>query len=69
MRKNRIRQSRSSIAMDIVIYTVMIVVLLVCVIPFVYMIALSFSSSKAIVNNKVILWPVEFNVESYKTVL
>ncbi len=50
---------------DILVYTVMTVALVFCLIPFVYIIALSFSSPQAIVNNQVSLWPVGFNLKAY----
>ncbi|MGI6235648.1 MAG: carbohydrate ABC transporter permease [Christensenellales bacterium] len=54
--------------LDTFIYLVMILVLLVCVLPFLYIVAMSFSSSRAILNNRVSLWPVGFNVEAYRQV-
>ena len=47
---------------------VMLVVLFTCLVPFVYMVSLSFSSPKAIINNQVSFWPVGFNVEAYKQI-
>ena len=52
--------------LDTIVNLVMIFTLLVCFLPFVYMAALSFSSSKAIINNQVdvykrqvlLLWPL-----------
>ncbi len=55
-------------AFDAVVNTVMILTLLICFLPFVYMLALSFSSSKAIINNQVSFWPVGFNVDAYKQI-
>ena len=66
MSKNRIRDK--SPLLDIFIYAVMVLVLLACVLPFLYIVAMSFSSSKAILNNRVSLWPVGFNVEAYRQV-
>ncbi len=65
-RKNRIKER--SILLDIVIYFVMFLVIAVCLIPFLYIIAMSFSSSNAILANKVSLWPVEFNIEAYRQI-
>ena len=58
-----------SVVLDVVIYVVMIFTLLVCLVPFIYMLALSFSDAKAIVNGKVSFWPVGFNLESYKQIV
>lgn len=70
IQKNRhIRRGAGSVILDIVIYTVMVFVLLVCLVPFLYMLALSFSDAKAIVNNQVSFWPVGFNVDAYKQII
>ena len=53
---------------DGVVNLVMILTLLICFLPFVYMAALSFSSSKAIINNQVSFWPVGFNLDAYKQI-
>lgn len=53
---------------DGIIYLVMVLVLLICLVPFIYMLAISFSSTSAIVNNQVTFWPVGFTVESYKQI-
>lgn len=53
---------------DGIVYLVMALVLLICLVPFIYMLAISFSSTSAIVNNEVFLWPVGFTVESYKQI-
>lgn len=57
-----------NIIFDTIVYIVMIFVLVVCLVPFLYMIAVSFSGSKAIINNEVFLWPKDFTFESYKTI-
>ncbi|MDU0199484.1 carbohydrate ABC transporter permease [Paenibacillus sp. MAH-36] len=44
-------------------------VAITCLVPFLYMIALSLSSNNAIISQKVSLWPVEFTFETYKTIL
>ncbi len=41
------------------------IVALLMVLPFLNVIAVSFSSSRAIVSNEVVLWPVEFNTRTY----
>lgn len=50
------------------IYLVMGVTLLCCVLPFLYIIAMSLSSSDAIVNGEVSFFPVGFNTESYRQI-
>ncbi|XID95959.1 carbohydrate ABC transporter permease [Paenibacillaceae bacterium WGS1546] len=50
---------------DVLIYALMIFVVLICLVPFIYMLALSLSSPEAIINNKVTLLPVGLNFEAY----
>lgn len=54
---------------DIGIIVFITVVALTCLVPFLYMIALSLSSNNAIISQKVSLWPVEFTLETYKAIL
>ena len=67
--RNAIHRGAGSMALDIVIYTVMVLTLLVCLVQFLYMLALSLSDAKAIVNNQVSLWPVGFNLGSYEQIV
>ncbi|GIP34683.1 carbohydrate ABC transporter permease [Paenibacillus sp. J2TS4] len=50
---------------DVLIYAVMFLVILICFVPFLYMLALSLSSPSAIINNKVTLLPVGLNFQAY----
>ena len=59
-------KTKENVVFDTIVNLVMIFTLLVCFLPFVYMAALSFSSSKAIINNQVLFWPVGFNLDAYK---
>jgi len=54
---------------DILIVLFITGVAITCLAPFLYMIALSLSSNSAIISQKVTLWPVEFTLETYKTIL
>ncbi len=54
--------------LDAIIYIVMIGALLICLVPFIYMFAVSLSDSKAIINNEVFLFPVDFTTASYDTI-
>lgn len=40
-----------------------------CLYPFVYIIALSLSSSRAVASGEVFLWPVEFTLEAYRQLI
>lgn len=61
-------RTRGNIAIDIVVYVVMILVLVVCLVPFLYMITMSISDPNAIVNNQVGLIPKGINFEAYKQI-
>ena len=61
-------KTKENVVFDTNVNLVMICTLLVCFLPFVYMAALSFSSSKAIINNQVLFWPVGFNLDAYKQI-
>lgn len=50
-------------------YVLMILVCLTCVLPFVHLLALSFSSSTAVDAGKVLFWPVDFTTKSYEFAL
>jgi putative aldouronate transport system permease protein len=54
---------------DICIILFITGVAITCLVPFLYMIALSLSSNNAIISQKVSLWPVDFTLETYKTIL
>ncbi|MFC4102664.1 carbohydrate ABC transporter permease [Paenibacillus xanthanilyticus] len=54
---------------DIAIIAFIVALSFTCIVPFLYMIALSFSSNEAIISQKVGLWPVDFTVETYRTIL
>lgn len=60
--------TKSNILYKVFIYVVLTFVLLVCLIPFLYIISLSFSSSEAIVNGEVFLYPKGFNFDSFKEI-
>lgn len=61
-------KTRSSSIFSALVTLVMVFTLFVCLTPFIYMIALSFSSPKAIINNEVFLLPKGFNWESYRQI-
>lgn len=60
--------SASSKALNVIIYAVMVFSLLICIIPFIYMVSLSLSSPKAIINNQVRLIPKGINFEAYRQI-
>jgi putative aldouronate transport system permease protein len=50
-------------------YIILIASALVCLLPLINVLAMSFSSTAAVQANMVQLWPVDFNLESYKYVI
>ncbi len=61
-------RSPGSVALDVLIYLVMALVLLTCLLPFVYMFALSLSDPREIINNRVFLWPLGVTFDAYKQI-
>jgi putative aldouronate transport system permease protein len=54
---------------DWIIAALCVVIILICLIPLLSVLARSLSSPDALIRNKVLLIPVGFNLEAYKTVL
>lgn len=54
---------------DICNYTLMTLIVLICAAPFVYVLSLSLSSTRAVLSREVFFWPVEFDLVSYKNVV
>ncbi len=52
---------------DFVNYLFLSIFGFICLYPMVYILAVSLSGSMAVLNRKVFLWPVDFNLEAYKT--
>ena len=67
--KAAIRESRGSRAVDIVNYILLTIVALVCLLPFLHVVAMSLSSNGAVISQKVYFWPEEWSVEGYRMVL
>lgn len=63
-----LKKSKTNLT-DILITVIITAVSVTCLVPFLYMIALSLSSNNAIISQKVSLLPVEFTLETYKTIL
>lgn len=61
-------RNKGNIIFDTIVYIVMIFVLLVCLVPFVYMLAVSLSDPRAIINNQVSFIPKGINFEAYKQI-
>ena len=64
-----VRQSAGSHIFDIIIHIVLVIVSLLCLLPFLHVAAMSLSSNGAVISQRVFFWPVEFSVEGYKMVV
>lgn len=51
---------------DMVNYTLLLLIALVCVLPFLYVLAVSFTSPAEVAKGGLILWPKEWSLASYK---
>jgi len=68
-RANRIRISRDRRMFNIVAYSIIIVITILCVLPFWLVIIGSVTSEKEILSNGYSLWPKQFSLEAYQTAL
>lgn len=59
------RKLYSMTKLDVVVHLIMIFVVLICIVPFIYMLALSLSSPEAIINNNVSFIPIGMNFNAY----
>jgi ABC-type sugar transport system, permease component len=54
---------------DIMVMLIILFTMLLCIVPLLHVIAISVSSNRAIISQKVLLFPVEFNLQAYKYIL
>ena len=67
---NRMKnQTIGDIIFDIIVALLLIVAVVVCVYPFLYVLSISISSGDAVNKGQVVLFPVDLNFEAFKTVL
>ena len=63
------RKSIGESIFPVINYTLLTLIAMACLYPFVYIIATSFSSSRAIAAGEVMFWPVEFTLDAYGQLL
>lgn len=63
------KKSKGKILFDIINFIVIVFLTLSCIVPILNILAYSFSSSQAIIENRVTLWPVDFTLKAYEYVL
>lgn len=66
--KNKIRSGKSDRVFYAVVAMILIFLCLIVIYPIIYVVAASFSSSAAVTEGKVWVYPVDFTVEAYKAV-
>jgi putative aldouronate transport system permease protein len=54
---------------DVILTLILTLVAIVTVYPVIYIVAISFSDTASVVQNKVFLWPKGFNLDAYKEIL
>lgn len=54
---------------DFFVYLILITTVLICIIPFIHVLALSLSSTESVLSRKVSIIPIGFNLEAYYRVL
>ncbi|MDR1569359.1 MAG: carbohydrate ABC transporter permease [Oscillospiraceae bacterium] len=65
---SRVVKSRHTKRVDFIIACVCLLLIIVCLTPMLNIFARSLSSSQALINRRVFLWPVDFTWESYQFV-
>lgn len=63
------RKSKSRIAFEVINYVILIAAALTCLLPFVNLLAVSFSSRSAAATGNVLFWPIDFDISAYKYIL
>jgi len=66
---NNMKKSKSRKVFEVMNFIIITFLTLSCVIPILNILAYSFSSSQAIIENRVGLWPVDFTLQAYKFVM
>lgn len=61
--------SRGRVYFQIFNYTFLIAISILCILPLIHILAISFSSSSAVSAGEVSFWPVDFNLQSYSFIM
>ncbi len=64
----KVKKGKDVIALDVIAYAFCGFIALICLVPFLMILAGSFSSETAILNNGFSILPQDFSMEAYKTV-
>ncbi len=69
MKKTKMKQNMGDRIFSFIVYAVIILITLLCVVPFLNLVAISFSSTNTVLRGEVFLWPKEFSLEVYHTII
>lgn len=67
--KNAIKDSRSRKVFLVIDYVLLTIISLSCILPFINLLAVSFSDKTSVAANQVTFWPVNFNTAAYSFIL
>jgi putative aldouronate transport system permease protein len=65
----KVKGDRGDVLFNLIIYTVLILVCIVTLYPFIYVLAVSLSSVGSVQRNEVFLWPQGWNMAAFQTVI
>jgi len=68
-KRRRMRQGWDDKAFDITTMTFLTLMLLIVLYPLIFVLSSSFSDARAVLTGRVVLWPIEPNIEAYRAVL
>ncbi len=69
VKKKEFHGTAGDVIFDLIIWLFLLIAVVVCVYPFIYVLSVSLSSGQAVNQGKVVFLPVDINLEAMKTVL
>ena len=68
VKSKKVKQSLDNQIFFVITIAIILFITAICIIPFIYLIAVSFSGSEPVLRGEVFLWPKEFSVDVYKNI-
>lgn len=65
----KIKKSKGRLVFEICNYAILIIASLTCLLPFINLLAISFSSRSAAATGNVLFWPIDFDISAYKFIM
>ena len=62
-------RSRENLIFDTIVVSLVVLVLVICLVPFMYILSASFSGPKPLTNGEVFLFPKDFTINAYIKIL